>query len=51
MDPSGHNVEIDDWNVEVIDAILRAGYDLPPEIQQAFGKVINSPDYQDYPGA
>ena len=48
VDPSGHDVEINYWNVEVIDVILQFGYYLPPEIWQALNEVINSPEYQAY---
>jgi RHS repeat-associated protein len=48
IDPSGHVVEINGWDVEVIDALLQISYLLPPEILSALAEVINSPEYQAY---
>jgi RHS repeat-associated protein len=48
IDPSGHTVEINGWDVEVIDAMLQIVHLLPTEIQQALAEVINSPEYQAY---
>jgi hypothetical protein len=47
-DPSGHDVYINGWNVEVIRAMQQAGYWLPPEAQQALVQVVYSPEYQAY---
>lgn len=52
VDPSGLDVEIevdgDYWNVEMIDAILKAGFYLPPEMWDWLLEIINSPAYQAY---
>ena len=48
IDPSGYNVEINGWDVDVIDAMLQAGIYLPPEYWQAVIEVTNSPEYQAY---
>jgi hypothetical protein len=51
IDPSGHKVYVNDWNVESIraaQAAQQAGYWLPPGVQQALNEVVNSPEYQAY---
>jgi RHS repeat-associated protein len=47
-DPSGHDVDINGWDVEVIRALLQAGYYLPMEAQQALSGVVHSLEYQIY---
>jgi hypothetical protein len=41
-------VEIQGWDVEVINALLQNGIGIPPEVWQALGEVTSSPEYQTY---
>ena len=41
-------MEIEGWDVEVIDKMLQAGMYLPPEYWQYLNEVINSDEYQAY---
>jgi RHS repeat-associated protein len=48
IDPSGHDVHIYGWDVGFINDLLQYAIYLPPEITQALGQVVNSPEYQTY---
>jgi RHS repeat-associated protein len=50
IDPSGHRVFINDWDVRFLDSVIESGnlpY-LPLEILNELGKTLNSPEYLAY---